>query len=965
MDNMAFKVFISYSHQDQAYLRELDKHLSNLKRQQIITSWYDGNISPGTDWKSQIKEQLRFAQIILLLVSADFMDSDFCYSIEMTEAIARHNANQARVIPIILRPTDWKGAPFAKLKFLPTDGKAITKWSTHDDAFEDIVQGIRAAIDDLNERENTKPFTDPSMGPSEVPLYHVPHSRNVLFTGRDDVLQQLHDRFSTATQIALTQSQAISGLGGIGKTQIAVEYAYRYQSEYSFIFWVRADTPDTLRTDFLMIADLLHLPERGEQDQQIIVTAVKRWLAGHSDWLLIMDNTDDFDLIQDFIPLKSNTNRHVLLTTRSYATSKIAPNITVENMALEEGALLLLRRAGILPSGSPLAEAKASERIKAEAIVRIFDGLPLALDQAGAYIEETGCSLSDYLDLYQKERLILLNERGGFASDHPESVAATFSLAFRKIREIDPIAAEVLRLCAFLHPDQIPEEIFTDYRPIPNIDPDLRSIVASQFELNASIKSLLRYSLIRRNSETKTLTIHRLVQAVLKDEMDDSMQCQWAERTVRYVSRSFPHPNHKSWHLCQRYLPHAYLCAELIEQWKSSSMEAAGLLYRAGEYLYQRAIYSEVNAYYLKALEISEKIQGSEYPGLASILEKLAELNDKQSKFAEAEAYYQKALELRKKVFGLEHYSVADSYNDLASLYRDTGDYIKAEKYYQLALKLRKKLGLKSAKNLNDLAILYKAQGKYAKAEALYKESLASKIEEEDIDLASNLCNLADLYREQGRHTEAEPLSLRALVISEEKQGSEHPDVATKANNLALIYLERGKFAEAEALFLRAIAINDKAFESEYLGTSYTLSNLASLYIRQGKFAEADLLLKRALAISEQVGGSNHPQTATILDNMALSYYFQRRIEEAEPLYKQALTIWDLTRGKEPVKMMYTLRSYAKLLRDTYREFDAKKLEDQAKEINAMLIQNNKEYNKRERTVVATPRGKLQRTKPR
>ena len=148
---MAFKVVIFYAHQDQEYFRELDKHLSNLKRQQIITSWYDGNISPGTEWELQIKEQLRSAQIILLLVSADFMASDFCYTVEITEAVARHDANQARVIPIILRPTDWKGAPFAKLKLLPTDGKAITKWPTHDDAFEDIVQGIRASIDDLNE----------------------------------------------------------------------------------------------------------------------------------------------------------------------------------------------------------------------------------------------------------------------------------------------------------------------------------------------------------------------------------------------------------------------------------------------------------------------------------------------------------------------------------------------------------------------------------------------------------------------------------------------------------------------------------------------------------------------------------------------------------------------------------------------------------------------------------------------
>jgi len=146
---MPFSVFISYSHQDRAFYKELETHLSNLRRQNVITSWYDGDISPGSEWESQIIAHLNSDQIILLLISADFIASDFCYSIEMVQAIARHDANQARVIPIILRPTDWKGAPFAKLQVLPTGGKAVTRWPTHDDAFEDVVKGIRQAIDDL------------------------------------------------------------------------------------------------------------------------------------------------------------------------------------------------------------------------------------------------------------------------------------------------------------------------------------------------------------------------------------------------------------------------------------------------------------------------------------------------------------------------------------------------------------------------------------------------------------------------------------------------------------------------------------------------------------------------------------------------------------------------------------------------------------------------------------------------
>jgi hypothetical protein len=123
---MAIEVFISYSHKDQALREELEIHLSNLKRQDIISSWYDGDITPGAEWEPQIIERLTSAQLILILISADFIHSDFCYSIEMKRAIDRHNVGEARVIPILLRPTDWQGAPFDKLKMLPTDAKAVT-----------------------------------------------------------------------------------------------------------------------------------------------------------------------------------------------------------------------------------------------------------------------------------------------------------------------------------------------------------------------------------------------------------------------------------------------------------------------------------------------------------------------------------------------------------------------------------------------------------------------------------------------------------------------------------------------------------------------------------------------------------------------------------------------------------------------------------------------------------------------
>src|SRR6266852_1787441 len=273
-DVMAYEVFISYSHQDQALRQKLDNHLANLKRQNIITSWYDGDITSGTEWQPLIMEHLNNAQIILLLISDDFMASDFCYSIEMTQAIARHDANQARVIPIILRQVDWQGAPFEKMQALPTGGKPVTNWRRRDEAFADIVIGIRKAIDDLASKSNITKQESP---------WNIPYERNLLFTGRRDVLERLFEALRKGKKAALV------GLGGIGKTQTAVEYAYRYRDDYSAVLWVKAESRESLTSDFVTIAHLLNLPEQQEQEQPRIVEAVKRWFQEHSGWLLIFD----------------------------------------------------------------------------------------------------------------------------------------------------------------------------------------------------------------------------------------------------------------------------------------------------------------------------------------------------------------------------------------------------------------------------------------------------------------------------------------------------------------------------------------------------------------------------------------------------------------------------------------------------------------------------------------------------
>lgn len=140
------EIFISYSHKDESLREELDIHLANLKKQGKISAWNDRAIEAGTEWDAEIKAHLESAQIILLLISPPFMASEYCYDLEMQRAMERHQAGTAKVIPIILRPTDWKDTPFSKLQALPKDGKPITTWENQDEAFLNVVQSIRKAI---------------------------------------------------------------------------------------------------------------------------------------------------------------------------------------------------------------------------------------------------------------------------------------------------------------------------------------------------------------------------------------------------------------------------------------------------------------------------------------------------------------------------------------------------------------------------------------------------------------------------------------------------------------------------------------------------------------------------------------------------------------------------------------------------------------------------------------------------
>ena len=307
----------------------------------------------------------------------------------------------------------------------------------------------------------------------------------------------------------------------------------------------------------------------------------------HDDWLLILDNADDLQMVYDFLPTEGKGC--VLLTSRAQSVAAIGHSVEVKKMNKEEGSLLLLRRAKLLTESETLNMASEEDIAEAQAIVEAVGGLPLAIDQAGAYIEETQCRLSEYRNRYNSRKGDLLRRRGTFPNNHPESVATTFSLSFQNVEQANPAAADLLRLFAFLSPDDIPEELIKEGSQGPNAS--LQSIATDPFELDEAVALLRRYSLIHRNPDTQTFTIHRLVQIVIKDMMDKETQHQWAVQVVRVVSYAFPEAPIEvaNRERCKRLLPQSRECLTLVEQWNMVFPEAVLLLLRTARYLRRRA----------------------------------------------------------------------------------------------------------------------------------------------------------------------------------------------------------------------------------------------------------------------------------------------------------------------------------------------------------------------------------------
>lgn len=767
----------------------------------------------------------------------------------------------------------------------------------------------------LNETE-THHLLDTSLTATAL-RWSVPAQRNPFFTGREEVLRQLHVILS-GERNAASRSCVLSGLGGIGKTQTAIEYAYLHALDYSAVFWISAETEEQLMGSFAAIARLLKLPVHYLQKQDDVVATVLDWLNTHQDWLLIFDNAHNRESLTRFLPASQNGS--LLFTTRLPTLGTLALPIEMPPLTSEESVQLLLRRAGLQPLHQPCEPINANEALAVMAIGEAMGGLPLALDQAAAYIEESRCSFASFLHLFQQNSAQMLQEHPASVT-YPHSVEKTFALAFERLQRQHPVAADLLTVCCFLAPDEIPEALLINGRE--HLGEALQAMLSEPFQLNETFKHLLAYALVHRNPQAGTISIHRLVQTVLKAQLADEVQHAWVERLLHLLDQLFlieqGRLDVEQWIWCEQLLPHVQSVLRAAEQLQLVRREQGHLLQKIATYLFHRARYGQAETFYRRAIALQEQAPETEHPDLALALNGLANTHHQQGRYQEVEIFYRRAISLIEESLGPEHLQLSLPLQGLAFFYQETTQYEKAEALYQRALHIcRQALGADHpdvATTLYNLAGCYWVQGYYAQAEPLHMQAL--KIRERVFpphhhDIISSLNDLALLYHYQGRYQEAERFHLRNLSVCERTLGVDHPDVASIQNNLASLYRHLARYEQAEHLYQRALSVREQIFGADHPYTAFFVNNLATLYCEQGRYKEAEAFASHALAIYQQKMDASSHSLAGPLQNLARIAYKQERYGEAETFASRTLAILERALPNHPM-LGETLRLYANI----------------------------------------------------
>jgi len=731
--------------------------------------------------------------------------------------------------------------------------------------------------------------------PGALPrIWKVP-ARNPNFTGRGHELAQLASGLAAGSMVTV---QAVHGMGGVGKTQLATEYAYLHATSYDLVWWIAAEEPAAIPDQFTALAARLGLDVAA--DPESLPAQVNEALRETANWLMIFDNADTVEDVAPWLPsgpMPGGTLGHVITTTRRGGFAALGRVLDLNVIGLDDGVTLLRGRV-------PNLDQRTGEQIAEE-----LGRLPLALEQAAAYLDQTGMPAAEYLDLLRRRAADLYAR--GQVTGRPDTIATLWDLNLDTIGGAHPATVELLSLCGWLAPEPVPLDLFTGHTgQLPEL---LKAVAADPLAFTDTVAVAVDYSLAKRTQAG--LQLHRLVQAAIRARPSPPP----AHRNSPPARNDHPLPlvlgllradapqrileEPEGWPRWAMLLPHvlaatSYLDDSARELGQQALADGAWLLQRAGIYLQVHGQLGEARKLINAALVTCEAANGPDHPEVANCLITLAAISRGLRGAAGARPLAERALAITEAAYGPDHPDVAICLNTLAAILRDLGDAAGARLVQERALVITEAAygpdHPSVASCLNTLAAILRSLGDTAGARPLAERALAiteATYGPDHPDVAMCLTTLAAIMRGLGDAAGARPLAERALAITEATYGPDHPDLAFRLNNLAAILRSLGDMAGARPLAERALAVTEAAYGPDHLQVTVDLNNLVAILRGLGDAAGARPLAERSLTITEAAYGPGHRNVAPRLNTLAEILQDLGDAAEAKVLEERALAI--------------------------------------------------------------------------
>ncbi|KAH7119532.1 putative kinesin [Dendryphion nanum] len=756
----------------------------------------------------------------------------------------------------------------------------------------------------------------------ELHKYHIPFSLKSVpvgkFADRLRDTQALERELLPQRHASRRRTMVVHGLGGMGKTQLAADFARRHRDSFSAVLWLDGSSESSIKQSLAACASRIpqgQVPEASRKyaagqggDVDAAVKDVLDWLAipDNSEWLLVVDNIDRDDRrreedaeaydVEHYLP--GADHGAVLITTRLPHLKQLGAQREARKVDSDHARAIFEAWYG-----KPVGQ-------EGDELLALLDGLPLALAQAAAYMGENGTGFETYTRLYKEQWRALMegqdSRKAPLRNYTNGSVATTWMISFAAVRSRSEAAANLLLLWAHLDNRSMWYGLLAAASQKSAIAAEqtliwLGEIVQKEIEFIKAIAVLRSYSLVEDMEDQTGYATHPVVHQWALHIQDEKQRAGLSWVAVIVVGLAVPTSDtEKYWETQARLFPHAGACEVTIKSGIGDIFEE------------QKEV--DVLLWAMHGLGILYAYQG---------------------KLDKAEEMYQRALRGKEKAWGPEHTSTLDTVYNLGLLYVDLGKLDKAEEMYQRALRgYEKAWGPEHTSTLdtvNNLGNLYADLGRMDEAEKMLLRALQGKEKAwgpEHTSTLSTVNNLGNLYADLGRMDEAEKMLLRALQGKEKAWGPEHTSTLSTVNNLGNLYINLGRMDEAEKMLLRALQGKEKAWGPEHTSTLSTVNNLGSLYADLGRMDEAEKMLLRALQGMKKAWGPEHTSTLSTVNNLGSLYKNLGRMDEAEKMLLRALQGYEKVVGVDRISSympaLNTMRGFATLCELQGRVKDAK-----------------------------------------